>query len=176
MRSACALVALLRTLRLWSVAVAHRGVLVGSPFSRRKLPVSLNCEWLPSGCIAVAKGLHAISAGCMVASHPMTWTQLLAAKRHQLAMQQTQTLIAELLTPGNSGVKAGVPAFAAGVPTVQPSEGRYGGTCVVRELVYGSAMWISLALQRQNVTPNCAVRCTVNGLRTLAPRRARPDG
>ncbi|WAC70819.1 KilA-N domain-containing protein [Roseateles sp. SL47] len=60
-------------------------------------------------------------------------------KRHQptdwLRLEQTQALIAELSNSGDS--RSYRPA--------ESSVGRYGGTYVVRELVYAYAMWISPA-------------------------------
>ncbi len=59
------------------------------------------------------------AAGGHVKHKPANWLQL----------QQTQELIAELENDG--------------IPSINRTVGRYGGTYVVRELVYAYAMWIS---------------------------------
>ncbi|SMF94622.1 KilA-N domain-containing protein [Methylomagnum ishizawai] len=69
-------------------------------------------------------------------------------KKHQpsdwLRIQQTQDLIAELEREHMDSAENLIP----GIPGIKPIEskaGRYGGTFVVKELVYSYAMWISPA-------------------------------
>ena len=78
--------------------------------------------------------LHAASGGVQK-SKPGNWMQT----------QQFKELVAEL----DAELIAGKDVLIAGIPAIKTVAGRYGGTYVVKELVYAYAMWISALFSLQ---------------------------